>query len=453
MCSSTTDSSLTTRVRALAGELAGVQAVSDGELRTRLVELEQARNTLEAVQAAVMVEMHHRAEIEDAAGDARLTPGVNVADHGRLAEFVSDEIGVLLACTRMAAAHRLETAIRANTHQSLMAAWHQGAIDARKVAVIGDSLLDVDPAYANTLAGEAAKYATSRTATQTRGWLSRRVLAADPAMAEVRRAHASESRRVTLMPLADGMAELSALLPGIQARQAFDTLNALAQAAAPGDARTTDQRRADALMDLLTGRAQPPQVQIQVIVPADTLTGHTDQPGWIPGLGPITASETRRVAQNGAQRQRSVLSSPAQRAHPHRRPRHRHPDQAHRARTRVAVPALPRLGPGDPHPGHDLPLPRMPPQRPHHHIRHRPRPHRPPPRGCDPLGQPRRALPTTPPTQALSRLAHPTLPRRPHDLDHTHRPPLPHRTMGPPRTTRHQLAAPAEVRCTLTLTW
>ena len=298
MCSSTTDSSLAARVRALASECAGVQAVTDAELRTRLVELEQARNTLEAEQAAVMVEMHRRAEIEDAARDARLATGVDACDpYGQVAEFVSDEIGVLLACTRMSAAHRLDTAIRATTHQSLMAAWRKGAIDARKVAVIGDGLLDVDDAFADTLAGEAARYATSRTATQTRAWLSRRVLAADPGMAEVRRARASQNRRVTLQPVADGMAELCALLPGIQARQAFDTLNALAQAAAAGDARTADQRRADALMDLLTGRAEPPQVQIQVVVPADTLTGDTDQPGWVQGLGPITAGEARDLAQ------------------------------------------------------------------------------------------------------------------------------------------------------------
>ena len=165
------------------------------------------------------------------------------------------------------------------------------------LAVIGDGLLDVDPAFADTLAGEAARYAASRTATQTRAWLSRRVLAADPGMAEVRRARASESRRVTLQPVADGMAELCALLPGIQARQAFDTINALAQGSAKNDARTADQRRADTLMDLLTGRAEPPQVQLQVVVPADTLVGDADQPGWVQGLGPITAGEARALAQ------------------------------------------------------------------------------------------------------------------------------------------------------------
>ncbi len=120
-------------------------------------------------------------------------------------------------------------------------------------------------------------------------------------MAEVRRARASQGRRVTLEPAADGMAELRALLPGVQARQAFDTINALAQSGTTGDARTADQRRADALMDLLTGRAEPPQVKIQVVVPADTLAGTADRPGWVQGLGPISAGEARRLAKGAGQ--------------------------------------------------------------------------------------------------------------------------------------------------------
>ena len=102
-------------------------------------------------------------------------------------------------------------------------------------------------------------------------------------------------------------AELCALLPGVQARQAFDTLNALAQAAASGDARTVDQRRADALMDLLCGRADPPQVQVQVVVPVETLTGDADTPGWVLGLGPITAGEARDLARSASASSVSAL--------------------------------------------------------------------------------------------------------------------------------------------------
>jgi hypothetical protein len=296
MSSTPSAASLVERVRDVARAVPPIGTVADSELRDLLVELEAARNTLEAEQATVMAEMHRRAEAEELALGAALAPGpapLVPAHAARMTEFVSDETAVLLSCTRMLAAFRLETAIRASAHTSLMKAWRGGEIDARKVSVIGDGLLDVDRTFADALAGEAARYASSRTATQTRAWLMRRVLAADPGMAEVRRARASEGRRVIMRPTADGMAELCALLPGVQARQAFDTINALALAANKGDARTCDQRRADALMDLLTGRASPPQVNIHVVVPADTLAGDSDRPGWMPGLGPITAGQAR----------------------------------------------------------------------------------------------------------------------------------------------------------------
>ena len=314
MSSTPTAASLAERVRDAVRAAPPVTTVDDARLRDLLVEWETARNALEAEQAVVMAEMHRRAEDQEAARDAALAPGASPlvpAHESQLTEFVSDEIAVLLSCTRMLAAYRLETAIEASTRPSLMRMWRLGSIDARKVAVIAEGLRDTDPAIADTLAGEAARYATSRTATQTRAWLTRRVLAADPAMAEVRRARASEGRRVTMRPTADGMAELCALLPGIQARQAFDTINALALAPHKGDARTADQRRADALMDLLTGRAEPPQVTIQVVVPADTLAGEADRPGWVQGLGPITAGEARRVAIGAGQpRVRQLIVDP-----------------------------------------------------------------------------------------------------------------------------------------------
>jgi hypothetical protein len=53
------------------------------------------------------------------------------------------------------------------------------------------------------------------------------------------------------------------------------------------DARTMDQRRADALVDLLVGRAEPPRVSVQVIAPAATLAGSGDEPAEIVGVGPV----------------------------------------------------------------------------------------------------------------------------------------------------------------------
>ncbi len=325
-------------VASLVRSLPPLSEIDGAALRDRLVELERARNIVEAEQAQVMAELHQRAADADAARDAALAPQARAmvpAHEARLVEFVADEIAVLLVSTRMLASHRLDAALDITGHRTLTNSWASGNIDARKAGVIATGLRDVDPAFADVLGAEACDYATAHTTPQTRAWLARRVITADPGAAEIRRARASEGRRVTLTPLADGMAELTALLPGIQARQAHDTLTALANhsnagrgvappalaagaAAAPAaghddapltvagsqppkDTRTMDQRRADALMDLLTGRAEPPRVSIQVVVPADTLTGDADLPAVIPGLGPITAHEARRIASGPGQ--------------------------------------------------------------------------------------------------------------------------------------------------------
>jgi hypothetical protein len=177
-----------------------------------------------------------------------------------------------------------------------MAAWRSGRLDQRRVETITDALKDVEPVFAESFAEAALAYAETHTVPQLRQWLARRVVAADPAAAEVRKARATAGRRVTVSPRGDGVSELWALLPSLQARQIYDTVNALAHAVAPGDARTMDQRRADALFDLLTGRADPPSVSVQVVVPADTLLAESAMPGFVPGVGSITASEAIALA-------------------------------------------------------------------------------------------------------------------------------------------------------------
>ncbi|MCZ3386338.1 MAG: HNH endonuclease [Actinomycetia bacterium] len=208
-------------------------------------------------------------------------------------------MGVTLICTKGVAARRYGIAIGAAALPSIMRAWATGRIDERKVAVITEGLRDVDEVFADSLAAAATEYAARRTATELRAWLGRRVITADPGAAEIRRSRATADRRISLTPLPDGVSELTALLPSIQARQIYDTANAIAHDAGADDLRTMDQRRADALFDLLVGRADPPQVHVQVMVPVDTLIDAGAEPGVVPGIGPVTAAEARDLAAGG----------------------------------------------------------------------------------------------------------------------------------------------------------
>lgn len=236
--------------------LAPVRDLECSVLRQEILDCDRAAQILLARQSALLAEMGRRAAAEDRAEEEQR--GRPLGAHGRRAEFVADEVAVTLSITKMAAGHRYDTALRASRHPTVMAAWSQGLLDQRKVEVIVTSLEDVDQAVAASVADAAVQYAQRRTAPQLRQWLARRVIAADPGAAEIRRARATAERRVLLTPLSDGVAELSALLPSIQARQIYDTVNALAHAASAEDVRTMDQRRACALRPAdRSGRTTP----------------------------------------------------------------------------------------------------------------------------------------------------------------------------------------------------
>lgn len=289
--------SVAQQVQHLLADLPDIGTVADGELREELLNCEQATQMLMARQASAMAEMGRRAQHSDRLDEQH--QGRRLWSSESRSAFVADEMAVTLVCTKGVAARRYAIAVGAAALPSIMNTWATGRIDERKVAVIADGVRDVDEVFADSLAATAAEYATKRTPTELRAWLARRVIAADPGAAEVRRARATADRRISLMPLPDGVSELTALLPSIQARQIYDTANAIAAGAGADDRRTMDQRRADALFDLLVGRADPPQVHVQVMVPVDTLLDAGAEPGVVPGIGPITSSEARDLAAGG----------------------------------------------------------------------------------------------------------------------------------------------------------
>jgi hypothetical protein len=288
---------LTQRVFDLLADLPEIGEVTDAALREELLTCEHTAQMIMARQARAMAEMARRAEHADRLDEQRLNRPL--WSNECRTEFVADEIAVTLGATKAVAARRYGIACSAADLPSVMAAWSSGHVDERKVSVIVEGLQGVDPLFADSLADAAVERAATHTTTQLRAWLARRVMTADPGAAQIRRDRATAGRRVMLTPLPDGVSELTAVLPSVQARQVYDTVNTLAREAGSDDRRTMDQRRVDALIDLLVGRAEPPQVRVQVVVPVDTLLGEGDEPGVVPGIGPITAAEARDLASGG----------------------------------------------------------------------------------------------------------------------------------------------------------
>jgi hypothetical protein len=125
-----------------------------------------------------------------------------------------------------------------------------------------------------------------------------RLIVAAPSHQGARR-RARRGRRVELWADSDGTATLAAVLPEEDAHRAYRRLTAIANGLDdPADDRPIDARRADALIDVLLGTmlSQPTGVEVNVTVPAATLFGLADDPGEVPGLGPIPAEVARELA-------------------------------------------------------------------------------------------------------------------------------------------------------------
>jgi hypothetical protein len=162
-------------------------------------------------------------------------------------------------------------------------------------------------------------------------WSRRRIINAvdaavrviDPDAAKERRVRADDDRQISVTPLPDGMAQVRGSL-NATAGAAFDKrLSEMATSVCAKDSRTIAQRRADAMIALTEGRAlacdcgqadcptranetEPVtgevRTVINVIASEDTLTGDSDQPGYLEGYGVIDAEQVRQLAETASLR-------------------------------------------------------------------------------------------------------------------------------------------------------
>ncbi|HEV1998070.1 MAG TPA: hypothetical protein VGR61_08075 [Candidatus Dormibacteraeota bacterium] len=135
------------------------------------------------------------------------------------------------------------------------------------------------------------------------------VLFPDHALARAQKA--TTDRDVQAYADAPGCASLVAHGPAAVVAAMMASLDALSWPAAPGDTRTAPQRRFDALKDLVCGRAEPGQWQVQLLVTLATIEGRDELPGEIPGFGPIPAPQAREILA-GAELRRVVVDDRGQ---------------------------------------------------------------------------------------------------------------------------------------------
>ncbi len=118
----------------------------------------------------------------------------------------------------------------------------------------------------------------------------------DPHGATERARRAREDRRVSVKPVPDCMALVSALLPVEMAVAIFAALQQAAAAKAAGDPRTRGQVMADAMYQRVTGQtsvADDLGIEVQVVITDRALFDGDDTPAHVPGYGPVPAGWVR----------------------------------------------------------------------------------------------------------------------------------------------------------------
>jgi hypothetical protein len=222
--------------------------LSDAELIDTVVGFERVAAWAGARQAALLAEFARRRSADYSQPTRSDAPS-------RGSEFAPDEVGVALRLSRTTATGRLVMAqVLVADLPGTLAAWEAGTLDVLKVRAITETSYLLTSEQRAALEARVLPRAGQQTLSQLRAALARAVLAIDPDGAEARYRERRKDRRVVVSPDEEGMASLWALLSAPDATAAYQRLCELARGLGADDPRGMDARRADLLVELLTGR-------------------------------------------------------------------------------------------------------------------------------------------------------------------------------------------------------
>ena len=276
--------------------LADARALDDQDLCDAIADAEKGLRRQQAEAAALVAEM-----------------GARIEAMGHVISGSSEELATMLAISPRTADRRLDTAVGLCDRDVLWGALHDGRIDMPKATAILDILSDTPDPRREELELIAIGYAESHTGHELRKKLLSLTCEKDPD--EVLRKQAIDRRGVWVRPSAHGMADVGGYLSAEHAEVFIQALEALAgskDCADPyqqGDARSAEQRRADALVGFLATHTTV-AVSVDVVISADQLIGDND---WTPEskrLGPIASEVARDLCMSADARWRRLVTDP-----------------------------------------------------------------------------------------------------------------------------------------------
>jgi hypothetical protein len=260
-----------------------------GALET-ITALERFKRAASAVQARLSVRVDELARVRQ-------------RKEGTPRERLGAGVGTQIALARMESPHRggrdlgLAKALISEL-PSTLASMERGDISEWRATLVAreTACLDTDTRRAidERISGGLASWGDSQTVREVR----RLTYATDPGAAVARHAQAVSDRRVTIRPAPDTMCFVTALLPAAQGVAAYASLvRDAARARATGDPRGKGEVMADTLVERLTGQTAAPDVplEVEVVMPLDTLLGDGHTPAHLIGYGPLPAAQVRQL--------------------------------------------------------------------------------------------------------------------------------------------------------------
>jgi hypothetical protein len=249
----------TAPVVTLEGLLCDFADLDDQQITDELLSRVRARRRAEAEDAALMRVLHSRI----------------VAANNGFVNGATAEIGVMLAVSDRSADHLVDAGYELTSRPVVWEALYWGVIDAVKARKIVTLLSDVVDPLRESLEREAVGYGASHTAAQLHRRLVRMTCDEDPE--EKARAEALDRRGLTVIEAGHGMAHIAGYVSSEHAQAFMAGIDHLVKTVnhdpyGQGDARSLDQRRADALAGFIEDHSFW-DVNVSVIMPADMLMG------------------------------------------------------------------------------------------------------------------------------------------------------------------------------------
>lgn len=214
--------------------------------------------------------------------------------------YATDELRCALSLTRRSADIQLSIAYElVDRLPQVWEALHDGQIDLARARVICNGVVHLEPEEANRVVDSVIDQTGDLTTSQIGQRIRRRCMQVAPNAARRRYENGLSGRRVESFPNDDGTVDLvGRQLPVDRVAAIVRRVNDLARRLKGNDARTLDQIRSDVLMDLLEGRdhgTRGGQAGVEIRVDLATLLGLDEEPGEIPGWGPVIADVARRL--------------------------------------------------------------------------------------------------------------------------------------------------------------